>query len=412
MALTVISVDQADVHTLYQHLSQCDDDFIPALSSRTSIVDYAEKIARQARRFEAWCNGDLIGLIALYCNAPDQQRAFITSVSVLPAWRGKGIASRLMEKCIAQARMAGFQVVELEVDSNNLPAQYFYHNKGFTSSGSSKSNLCMRLNLVKNVNMTSQRNFNVEIRDTADHQYAYNFDFDVIHPYMIRSFEPFFLSGNALELGSFKGDFSQRLLQHFDDLTCVEASEAAITEAQQKLGSKAVFFHSVFESVKLKKRYDNIFMTHVLEHLDDPVRTLERVNCEWLNEKGRLFLACPNANAPSRQIAVKMGLISHNTAVTSSESEHGHRCTYTLDTLERDAVSAGLEVIHRSGVFFKALANFQWDRLLKTDIISMDYLEGCYKLGQVYPDLCSSIFLICERGSSKQASGLSRNHTE
>ena len=47
--------------------------------------------------------------------------------------------------------------------------------------------------------------------------------------------------------------------------------------------------------------------------------------------------------------------------------------------------------------FFKALANFQWDRLLQTDIVSQEYLEGCYKLGQQYPDLCSSIFLMCER---------------
>ena len=123
---------------------------------------------------------------------------------------------------------------------------------------------------------------------------------------------------------------------------------------------------------------------------------------EWLAEGGRFFLVCPNANAPSRQIAVKMGLITHNAAVTPAEAEHGHRCTYSLDTLERDANAAGLKIMHRSGIFFKALANFQWDRLLDTDIISKEYLEGCYKLGQHYPDLCSSIFLMCERGDSQK----------
>ena len=45
------------------------------------------------------------------------------------------------------------------------------------------------------------------------------------------------------------------------------------------------------------------------------------------------------------------------------------------------------------GIFFKALANFQWDKLLQTDIISDEYIEGCYQLGHLYPDLCSSIFL-------------------
>ncbi len=142
-----------------------------------------------------------------------------------------------------------------------------------------------------------------------------------------------------------------------------------------------------------RRRFDNIVLTHVLEHLDDPVGVLKRINDEWLTDDGRFFLVCPNANAPSRQIAVKMGLITHNAAVTPAEAEHGHRCTYSLDTLERDAVAAGLKVVHRSGIFFKALANFQWDRLLKTDIISTEYLEGCYRLGQQYPDLCSSIFL-------------------
>jgi len=93
-----------------------------------------------------------------------------------------------------------------------------------------------------------------------------------------------------------------------------------------------------------------------------------------------------------------MGLIPHNAAITPAESAHGHRITYSLDTLERDAIAAGLRVVHRSGIFFKALANFQWDRLLNTDIISAEYLAGCYKLGQQYPDLCASIFLLCECG--------------
>ena len=246
--------------------------------------------------------------------------------------------------------------------------------------------------------MEKNRNYEFEIEDTADHQYAYGFDFDVMHPYMIQSFEPFFRPGSFLELGSFKGDFTRRFLERFDDVTCVEASGDAIGQARQKLGEKVQYVHSLFETVKLPKRYDNIVLTHVLEHLDDPIRVLKRINEEWLAEGGRFFLVCPNANAPSRQIAVKMGLISHNAAVTPAEAEHGHRCTYTLDTLERDATAAGFKVVHRSGIFFKALANFQWDRLLQTDIISKEYLDGCYKLGQQYPDLCSSIFLMCERG--------------
>ena len=244
------------------------------------------------------------------------------------------------------------------------------------------------------------RNYDQEIASTVDHQYAYGFDFDVMHPYMIRSFKPFFQQGDLLELGSYQGDLTRRLIEHFANVTCVEASGDALAQARRKLQDSARFVHSTFETATLPSKYSNIVLTHVLEHIDDPVGVLRRINDEWLAEDGRFFLVCPNANAPSRQIAVKMGLISHNAAVTPSEAEHGHRCTYTLDTLERDVTAAGLKVVHRSGIFFKALANFQWDRLLQTDIVSPEYLDGCYALGQQYPDLCSSIFLVCERGSA------------
>ncbi len=246
--------------------------------------------------------------------------------------------------------------------------------------------------------MSTKRDYNTELKDTTDHKYAYNFDFDVMHRFMMQSFQPFFKQGSCLELGSFKGDFTKRLLPFFNDITCVEASDEAVALAKQQFGSKVKFINALFEEATLPSKYDNIILTHVLEHLDNPVSVMKRINDEWLSDNGRFFLVCPNANAPSRQIAVKMGLITHNDAITPAEAAHGHRITYTLDTLERDARAAGLNVVYRSGIFFKALANFQWDRLLNTDIISEEYLQGCYQLGQVYPDLCSSIFLMCEKG--------------
>lgn len=393
--------NKATACEIAEHLSCCDAHFVPHLSDRVEISDYANKIASKATRFEAWSRGTLVGLVAAYCNDQESCIAYITSVSVVKEWMGKGIAAKLMQQCIDHATSIGMEKITLEVANNNSPAKRLYEKSGFVESKAKPPYLSMNLYLKSGDNMNRKRDYNVEIKDTNDHRYAYGFDFDVMHPYMIRSFEPFFNKGSLLELGSFKGDFTRRFLPYFDDVTCVEASDVAVSEAKRKLGDKVNFVNSLFEKATLPKRYDNIVLTHVLEHLDDPVLVLKRINDEWLAEGGRFFLVCPNANAPSRQIAVKMGLITHNAAVTPAEAEHGHRCTYTLDTLERDAVAAGLKVVHRSGVFFKALANFQWDRLLQTDIISKEYLEGCYKLGQHYPDLCSSIFLMCERGEKK-----------
>ena len=247
-----------------------------------------------------------------------------------------------------------------------------------------------------------KRDYNKELDDSnvaENEKYSYNFDFDVMHPFMIDAFKIFFVKGNLLELGSYQGQFTEHFLKFFKDITCIEASSDAIQIAKNKFKDKINFFQSTFEEVMLPKKYDNIILTHTLEHLDDPIKILKRINAEWLSHNGRLFLVCPNANAPSRQIAVKMGLITHNTEVTAAEKKHGHRRTYNLDTLEADAVKSGLDVKYRTGIFFKALANFQWDKLLKTDIISREYLDGCYKLGHLYPDLCSSIFILCERGN-------------
>lgn len=243
----------------------------------------------------------------------------------------------------------------------------------------------------------TQRNFESEHRDNAERKYAYDFD-NVLRRYMLRTFLPNMLEGETLELGSYRGEFTQLLVDAGAKVTVVEAAGDLVEHLRQRLGAAATLIHSTFEQVELEPKYSNIFLMHTLEHLDDPVGVLQRTR-RWLTPNGKLFLVVPNAYAPSRQIAVKMGLISHNNAVTEGERQHGHRATYSFDTLEAEAVAAGLDVIQRGGVFFKALANYQFDRLLGTDIISEAYLDGCYKLGMIYPELCASIYLICQRGA-------------
>lgn len=247
--------------------------------------------------------------------------------------------------------------------------------------------------------MNNLRDYNNELKDNEGRKYNYNFDIHVMHHYMLKSMLPFFREGELLELGSSMGIFTERLLPFFSKITCVEASLDAINIAKKRFikQDNISYKHSLFENLQIEKKYNNIIMTHVLEHVNDPVAVLRQINQEWLSDNGRFLLICPNANAPSRQIAVKMGLISHNSAITESERKHGHQNTYSFDTLERDVRSAGFNVTYRTGIFFKALANFQWDQILETDIVSKEYLEGCYMLGQQYPELCASIFLVCEK---------------
>src|SRR5215204_4261867 len=103
--------------------------------------------------------------------------------------------------------------------------------------------------------MSPQRNYNEELKDTKDHKYAYDFDFDVMHPFMVKSFQPFFKQGNVLELGSFEGAFTKRLLSHFTDITCVEASDNAINVARKEINGNVRFIHSLFENATLSAKY-------------------------------------------------------------------------------------------------------------------------------------------------------------
>ena len=249
--------------------------------------------------------------------------------------------------------------------------------------------------------MQTPRNFNQEYQDDDDRKFAYDFDY-VLRDYMMRSFAPFLPTGRALEMGCYKGEFTKKLCSHFDHVTVIEGASDLIEAARDNLGEenagKVDFLHGSFETIFLANEFDAVFLMHTLEHLDDPIGVLKRVK-GWLKPQGKLFLVVPNANAPSRQIAVKMGLISHIAAVTEGEQKHGHRRTYSFDTLERDVRASGLGVQHRGGIFFKPLANYQFDRLMKTNIISKEYMDGCYELGMIYPDLCASIYFLCGKGA-------------
>lgn len=126
-----ICVNRASAEQISEHLSCCDGAFVPPLSERVSIDDFVHKIAGKAMRFEAWLDGELIGLVAAYCNDSETNVAFITSVSVLPGWQGRGIATQLITRCINHARALSFVCIELEVDSRNRAVVGLYEKLGF-----------------------------------------------------------------------------------------------------------------------------------------------------------------------------------------------------------------------------------------------------------------------------------------
>lgn len=239
------------------------------------------------------------------------------------------------------------------------------------------------------------RDYNAESQDNEARKYAYDFD-SVVRRYMMRTLAPYFTNGKALEIGCFEGESTLLFAEHFHDLTVIEAAENLIAVAKRRVPDRVRFVHARIESAVLEPIYDSIFLVHTLEHLDDPIASLTRIS-SWLSPTGKLFIVVPNAQAASRQIAVKMGIIETNHSVTAGERAHGHRCTYSLDTLEHDARKSGMSVLARGGIFFKPFANFQFDLLIDNKVIDKAYLDGCYALGMHYPELTASVYLVCTR---------------
>lgn len=127
------SVNRADAMQIAAHLRACDAAFIPPLSGRVDIDEYARKLVDRAERFEAWAGECLAGLVAAYFSEDGARRVFISSVSVLPEWRGSGVASGLLERCLSRAEAFGGEPVELEVGRANAHAIRLYERFGFTA---------------------------------------------------------------------------------------------------------------------------------------------------------------------------------------------------------------------------------------------------------------------------------------
>jgi ribosomal protein S18 acetylase RimI-like enzyme len=142
-SLVDMKVNVASAPAIAAHLRRCDDDFIPRLSDRVEIDEYSRKITRRATRFEAWAIGSLVGLVAAYFDAV-AHTAYITTVSVDPQYRKRGLASRLLVQCVASAQERGCTHVLLEVDRDNGPAIDLYKEVGFTVADVSERTINMR----------------------------------------------------------------------------------------------------------------------------------------------------------------------------------------------------------------------------------------------------------------------------
>ena len=140
-------IKTATAEEIYLHLKECNINFSPPLDEKVDIQEYSKKIVDKSVTFEAWKDRTLVGLIAIYLNDAENKSGFITNVSTLNYFKGKGIASELMTRCIDYSKKHNFKEILLEVSEKNRGAIKIYRKFGFMEIKNKKDELVMKLEL-------------------------------------------------------------------------------------------------------------------------------------------------------------------------------------------------------------------------------------------------------------------------
>lgn len=111
--------------------------------------------------------------------------------------------------------------------------------------------------------------------------------------YRFRGFPQWHGEGRALDVGCSTGGFLWCLKQYGWDVAGVELNESAASQAAEAVGCD-VFAGEVGDAPFPEASFDFVHMSHVIEHVYDPVATLQAVR-RLLRPGGLLYVETPNA---------------------------------------------------------------------------------------------------------------------
>lgn len=134
--------------------------------------------------------------------------------------------------------------------------------------------------------------------------------------------------GTWLDLGSGSGEFSFLARQLGAEVTAVEPNEGYAAYCREKL-DLPVTTGRMEDCGFAPRSFDLIRLSHVLEHMRDPVASLERLR-GWLKPGGMIYIEVPDIEADARNKL--RGRLFH----------YGHIYNYNPVTLRHVAARAGL----------------------------------------------------------------------
>ncbi len=194
---------------------------------------------------------------------------------------------------------------------------------------------------------------------------------------------------SALEVGCGSGFSTERLCGLFEDIEVIEPSAKNIELLRRRV--PGITCHNVllegFESIR---KYDFVFFLNVIEHVEDPISSLQALT-HLVKDEGLIFISAPNCMSLNRRAGYKMGLLKSYDQMAPKDYEVGHRRLYTVNMLIDHCGQAGLKVLAMKGIYLKPLSETQMLRL------GDEVVRAFYALGEEDPHLCACLLAVATK---------------
>ncbi len=191
---------------------------------------------------------------------------------------------------------------------------------------------------------------------------------DALWKRRLKKLLPHKVAGNLLDVGAGIGQFLYHAKAFFTDVQGTEVSDSAIRIAREKYGLE-IHAGQVEELDSPAESFDNITLFHVLEHVPDPVKLVQRCRT-LLRPGGILTIAVPNDvlawTSGLKKLGKKLGLrpfqkfspvLGISRAGSSREIHLSH---FTPAVLRRLLEGAGFSIIEESLDPYYASDGLRW----------------------------------------------------
>jgi 2-polyprenyl-3-methyl-5-hydroxy-6-metoxy-1,4-benzoquinol methylase len=192
---------------------------------------------------------------------------------------------------------------------------------------------------------------------------------------------------SLLEIGPAEGVMTQLLSKLPHGITVIEGARDFCEDLKYRFPEIEIV-NELVENFRPTRKYDNIILGHVLEHVEDPVAVLSIIG-DWLEPGGIIFAAVPNSHSLHRQAGVLMGMLKAENDLSETDVKVGHRRVYSFEEFNTDIISAGLQIFDSGGYWLKPISNGQIE-----DNWSNQLLTAYMALGEEYPDLAAEIYVV------------------